>query len=72
MTNLPLALAIAAVGLMLGWLLFREVRSGTILSRNTSVRRNDDPMVFGAVLLMHLAVLALCVAGAVAALGLAR
>jgi hypothetical protein len=72
MSNLPLALAMAGVGLMLGWLLFREVKSGTILSRNTSVRWHDDPMIFAFVVAMHLGVLALCVAGAVSALGLAR
>lgn len=72
MTNLPLALAMGAVGLMLGWLVFREFKSGTIVSRNTSVNRADDPMVFGFVALMHVGILALCVAGALYALGLAR
>jgi len=72
MTNLPLALAMAAAGFLLAWLLFREIRSGTIISRNTSVRWHDDPVAFGAVALMHLGVLGLCLIGALTAFGLAR
>jgi hypothetical protein len=72
MTNLPLALAMAAAGLLLAWLLFREVKSGTIVSRNTSVRWQDDPAAFGVVAAMHVGVLGLCLLGVVSALGLAH
>ena len=70
MNDLPLAVALGAVAIVLAWLLVQAIRSGSVTSRGMTFNFSDEPVPFGLVAAMHGALVVLLGAEAVLRLGL--